>query len=687
MRIWGVRRLGALALLAALLPACGGGGAGNNSAAPSDGGSPSGVSGEPIVPTQHPKVLLNQAGYLTSLQQQLSSKVPAATRFQAMVDSELAHAGTNYAFQAWFAALMYQITGQTRYADFAVSKADAFLAGEEALIKAGQAPTVAHDSYLDVGPLVGDVALVYDWCNARLTASQRTRWVAYMNQAVANVWDPVHASWGGKVMPWSGWSISNPSNNYYYSFLKATMLLGLATDGENTQASAWRTQFRQAKIAAELVPTFNRDLLGGGSREGTGYGTAMKNLFQLYDWWERSTGERLADLTPHTKASQAWMLHAMVPTLDRLAAIGDQSRDSSVSLFDYHREYLLALGALYPQERMSGAAKSVLDASSLPQIANGFELFADYLYAVQGLPAVRQRDLSTAYWGEGTGHFFMRSAWGDKSAAYALFTCGPYTESHAHRDQGAFQLFRDEWLAPTSNIYTHSGIQQGEEQNNLVRVIQNGSTIAQGFGQSCQMRALVDNALFSYGQAQITPMYMGKTAVTQVERAFLFIKPATFIVFDRVGSAAGTQRVWTLNVPGTATASGDRLTVMAPGGHQLDVYRVAPADLSYQITSPSLSDGDTWLTQPKRIEVSDTAGTQTLFLHIMGTGGSVSSAVRSDAAGQTGAQVSLSDGRRVLVRFANDTGGGTLQIQQASGTVLFGGALPTTVVPPAVFAN
>lgn len=216
------------------------------------------MSGEPIVPTQHPKVLLNQAGYLSSLQQQLSSKVPAATRFQAMVDSELAHAGTNYAFQAWFAALTYQITGQTRYADFAVSKADAFLAGEEALIKAGQAPTVAHDSYLDVGPLVGEVALVYDWCNAKLTDSQRTRWVAYMNQAVANVWDPVHASWGGRVMPWSGWSISNPSNNYYYSFLRATMLLGLATDGENTQAAAWRAQFRQAKnrrrVGADLQP-------------------------------------------------------------------------------------------------------------------------------------------------------------------------------------------------------------------------------------------------------------------------------------------------------------------------------------------------------------------------------------------------------------------------------------------------
>lgn len=229
---------------------------------------------------------------VVALQKALQEKPPAAQRFRGFVDNELANPG-QYAYQAWFAALLGQVTGEQKYADAAV---------------------VAHDRYLYVGGEVGNVALVYDWCHERLTVQQRTRCLAYMNQAVSNVWHPETASWGGKTFPWTGWSITNPSNNYYYSFLRATMLTGLATSGENTQADAWLQQFRQAKVQQELVPTFLRDLPGGGSREGTGYGVAMKELFQLYDWWERSTGERIATLTPHAQASEAWLLHRIVTT-------------------------------------------------------------------------------------------------------------------------------------------------------------------------------------------------------------------------------------------------------------------------------------------------------------------------------------------------------------------------------------
>ena len=105
-------------------------------------------------------------------------------------------------------------------------------------IAANQRATVAGDSYLEVGPMVGSVALVYDWTYSLLTPTQRTRWITYANQAVWNVWNYQQAKWGNTTYAWSGWSIDNPSNNYYYSFLKATMLLGLASQGDNSQAQA-----------------------------------------------------------------------------------------------------------------------------------------------------------------------------------------------------------------------------------------------------------------------------------------------------------------------------------------------------------------------------------------------------------------------------------------------------------------
>ena len=657
---------------------------------------------EPLVSVSHPRVLLNHAPTLAALKKAWQDKTPAALRFQQFVDNELAHPGTTYGYEAWHAALLWQVTGQAKYADAAMAVVDQAVKDDEALIAKGEAPSVAHDSYLYVGGGVGNVALVYDWCHDRLSTQQRLRWVAYMNQAVSNVWHPDTATWGGKAFPWSGWSVNNPSNNYYYSFLRATMLAGLATSGENDQAEAWLQQFRQTKIQQELVPAFLRDLAGGGSREGTGYGVSMKGLFQLYDWWERSTGERIATLTPHALASEAWMLHAIVPTLDRLAALGDQARDSSVWLFDYHREYLLSLMALFPKERMSGAAQAVLAASTSAQMNYGFEFVHDYLYApglLSGaLPSVSLGDLATAYWGPGTGQLFTRASWTDRDAAYASFTCGPYTESHAHMDQGAFQIYRSEWLAPTSNIYSHSGIEGLEEHNNLVRLLKadgtelhQGATAPDGSG-ACQMQALLDTSDYTYAVARLSPVYADHPEVTQVEREFVFIKPATFVVFDRVANTPSLQRVWNLNLPpakADATIAAGVLSYSSDTGKRLDVHRLAPAGLPWQLSRASLP-GDFWLDNaaPQRAQAVQTGSGATQFLHVLGTQGSVVSAVRSDATGQTGAQITLKDGRVVRVRFGTSgAGNSTLEIRQADGTLALSQALPSTVTAPPLFAR
>jgi hypothetical protein len=125
----------------------------------------------------------------------------------------------------------------------------------------------------EIGPLIGDVMMVYDWCFSQVSESQRSRWLTFADHAVWNVWHPDDANWGGRPAQWSGWSIDNPSNNYYYyfySFLRATMLLGLGAEGELPSAAGWRTFFRTTKIQNQLVPTFESDLVGGGSREGTG---------------------------------------------------------------------------------------------------------------------------------------------------------------------------------------------------------------------------------------------------------------------------------------------------------------------------------------------------------------------------------------------------------------------------------
>jgi len=629
---------------------------------------------------------VSDAATLSRLKSLMTNKAGSAARFKAYVDSEIAGTG-NWGFEPWHAALMTQVTGDMSYCNFAVGQTETFVKSEEALIGQNQRAQVAGDSYLEIGRYIGGLAIVYDWCRAQMTDAQRTRWRNYGNQAIWNVWNQQNASWGSGKFPGTGWGADDPENNYYYSFLRGTMLLGLATYGENDQAPAWLTKFRTEKIANQVVPAFDKDLQGGGSREGTGYGTSLNSLFGLYYLWEKSTGDRIADLTAHTLNSFDKAMHDIVPTLDRIAPTGDQSRDSTAALYDYHRIYLEVLSALYPSDDAAAVSKTLLSQSSVPQMSGGFNLWADFLFDQSNLTGQPLSRLPTAHWSSGTGQFSARSAW-TSSATYFNFICGPYTQSHAHRDQGSFVFFKGNWLAIDENINTHSGLAQLDAAHNLIRLQQNGQDIAQNYGASCSMLALADNSTYSYALARITPMYASNTAVTKVEREFLLIKPATLVVFDRVQAGSGIARIWTLNVQGTPTVSGDRLTAVS-GSNQLDVVRLAPAGLSSQVIAWSSLNtaSDTEYFSGSRVDVADASDTSSRFLHVLGADHAFTNAVRSDASGQTGAQLTLADGSIATARFSTDGTGGTLDIKNASGVVTFTGTLPTSVQQPPRFAG
>jgi len=616
----------------------------------------------------------------------MSSLAGSATRFKAYVDSQIAGNG-NWGFEPWHSALLTPVTGSASYCQFSVSQTDAFIQSEMTLIDQNQQPQVAGDSYLEIGQYVGGMALVYDWCRAQMSDAQRTVWRTYGNLSLTNLWNQANATWGNTKYPGTGWAVDDPEDNYYYSFLRATMLFGLATYGENDQAEAWLTKFRTEKIANELVPAFNADLVGGGSREGTGYGTSLNELFTLYYLWEKSTGDRLADLTPHTLNSLDKALHDIVPTLDRISPTGDQSRDSTASLYDYHRIYLESLSQLYPSDVAAGLSKTLLSQSSVPQMSGGFNMWADFMFDQSNITAQPMTRLPTAHWGSGTGQLSARSSW-TTGGTYFNFICGPYTQSHAHQDQGSFVFFKGNSLAIDEDINTHSGLAQLEAVHNLVRLQQSGQDIGQGYGNSCAMLALADNATFSYALARVTPMFAATPAVTKVEREFLLIKPSTLVILDRVQAAAGIARVWTLNVQGTPTVSGDSLSAMS-GGNRLDVTRLAPTGLSSTVIPWSTfnTPSDTEYFSGSRVDVSDTNGTSSVFLNVLGADHSFSTAVRSDAAGQTGAQITLADGSVATVRFSTDGTGGMLNIVNSSGTSTYSGMLPTGVQAPPRFGN
>jgi hypothetical protein len=331
---------------------------------------------------------------------------------------------------------------------------------------------------------------------------------------------------------------------------------------------------------------------------------------------------------------------------------------------------------------MTGVSKTLLEQSNVPQMQHIFQAWSDFLYDQSGFTNQPLNRLPTANWSVGTGQFSMRSGW-STDAAYANLICGPYSESHAHRDQGSFVFFKGSWLAYDGNIDSRNGLAQEESVHNLVRVENNGAVVGQTLYSSCNMAALADNEVYSYGLADLTPSYSGKAAVSKMQREFLLIKPATLVILDRVNTN-GAKRVWTLNLPNTPTVSGDNLTAKN-GNNELNMVRLAPTGLTSQVLSSAAVNSN--MKAGTRVDVVDSNGNSSVFLNVLGADHSFTKAERSDASGQTGAKINLANGNVATVRFSTNGTGGSLEIRDPSGNVVSNGPLPTNVQAPPRFVN
>ena len=499
---------------------------------------------------------------------------PAYQRFRTWVNQAVA-GSPGYAFSATDAAYAYRISGGNQYCQLAVQMVEAQVATAEAEIAAARRPAVAADSYLEVGDYIRDLSITYDWCAAFTTPAQRTRWAAYAQQAVWNVWNYQQASWGGRAFPWSGWSVSDPGNNYHYSFLEATMYWSLASNN-----ATWRT-FLETQKFPQLVAYFAA-LPGGGSAEGTAYGLSHRRLFELYRIWRDNTGTNLGTQSAHLEDSVDWWMHATVPTMDAVAPIGDQARVSYPEMYDYHRNLVLQARVQTGDAARRARAGWWLGAISVPQMTSGFNFRHDLLSAA---PGGSTAPTATWYHATGTGALFARTDW-TPSAMWMSFMAGPYNQSHAHQDQGSFNLFfAGDFQAVTENVWSHSGIEQGSEVHNLVRFVQNGTTVRQRTGTTSSMTVTPVAGGVSV-DANLTPAFGTNAAVTNWRRQLVFAN-RLLTVHDTFAMGAGVQAVFQVNVPvapvvngRTATAGALAMRVLQPADATITVLDWRTVDAS-----------------------------------------------------------------------------------------------------------
>jgi len=497
------------------------------------------------------------------------------TRFKDYVDRAVL-GDVDYGFSAADAAYMYKLTGQGQYATLAVSMVEQQVSAAEAAIAANDPniwPDIAGDSYLEVGPMLEDLALTYDWCADHVSPTQKTRWANYAEQAVWNVWNYDNASWGGHPYPWSGWGVNDPANNYHYSFLRATMYWGLASN-----SSTWLNLLQTQKWPEQ--ETYTAGISGGGSQEGTGYGLSHGTLFMLYRIWHDTMGVDVGNANTHLRDSIYWWIHGTVPTLDRVAAIGDQSRVSEPVIYDYHRHLMLEARNVTSDATAKSAATWWLHAISDQDMQSSFNYRHNLLPAGSGgaPPA------ALTYHAAGTGQLFSRTGW-DTAAMWLQFAAGPYVQSHAHQDQGAFTLFEGNWLAVTENIWTHSGIQQGTDTNNVVRFDNGGLAIEQRSPTTSTMTVTPGANGAVHAVANLTPAYDGDPALTSWQRTIDFAN-YKLTVNDAFALGSGTTAVFQVNTPVQPIISGKTAQAGA-----LTIKVIAPASATLSALDWTTVDG------------------------------------------------------------------------------------------------
>ncbi len=505
----------------------------------------------------------------------------AYTRFRTWVENAVA-GSPGYDFHPGDAALMYRITRDVRYCNTAVAMVEQQVLAAETDIAAQRNPEVAGDSYLEVGPMIADLSLTYSSCAAQMTTAQRTRWATYAEQAVWNVWNHTSARWGSRSAPWSGWSVTNPGNNYHYSFLEATMYWALAS-GSGT----WMNFLTTNKLPT--LQNYYTALPGGGSLEGTGYGTAQMRLFEIYRLWRDSTGNDLSLASTHARNNILYWAHATVPTMNMFAPIGDQSRNSVPELYDYHRHLMLEARNLTYDARLREIASWWLGNITVRQMGQGANFRFDAV-----LPAGSGGSPPTElhYAAQGTGMVFARTGW-DANAMWLSYIAGPYNESHAHQDQGAFTLYsRGAWLAVTENIWSRSGIQQGPEVHNTLRFERSNPAALQC--TSPQNDRIVHQCGNTISTSTVTPGSNGALSITSnLTPAYytsnygspyvlswqrrLDFANRSLTVLDNFSTGSGTTATFQVQVPVSPTVSGNTVTA---GGLRIRVLQPANPTIS-----------------------------------------------------------------------------------------------------------
>jgi hypothetical protein len=227
----------------------------------------------------------------------------------------------------------------------------------------------------------------------------------------------------------------------------------------------------------------------------------------------------------------------------------------------------------------------------------------------------------TDYLADGSSQMLSRSAW-STSATWVGFKGGNlrgvYDEDHFHSDILSFELYRNgDWL--TNDLtYWGAGVTPTRVNNVPLPETNQFGTNSEGSNPPSSPNNVfawggtgmtVDGSItqhefntslgYAYSEANATTAYRGQSnpyttpaytaTINTVIRDFLYLKPDTFVVEDRLAYDSPLEAEWNIQAladPGTPSGTNFTLRSLL-GKNALNVAVVSPASPSYSVVTPA----------------------------------------------------------------------------------------------------
>ncbi|MGM0484577.1 MAG: hypothetical protein ACQERI_08515 [Candidatus Krumholzibacteriota bacterium] len=431
-------------------------------------------------------------------------------------------------------ALMYQLTGNTSYADRAVEIIEYIFAHPYSGYTIDT--WIRFDNYYTDRYLVPPVAIVLDWCWDHMTTLQRDTFIAQLD------------TWAADLMTGAPWGWEDPSVNYFYGHCWALLTTAYAIHGHNANAQAYLDHAltmldqgikytRGEQVIWDYMGNYTGRAQGGLWNEGTSYGSVDNEFICSAILAVRSAETDKADYPesgfPFANEVVQFYIHALYPTRDHTYADGD---GASLGGIGPTTRVPIVLCTALADPQYTSYGKYWLDSYTSRSTVD-YKLYLEFMWYPDEASATDYRgNVPTHYFCEGSQVLFWRSGW-ETDDTWMAFRIGLLNTAHAMNGLGHFIIFDEGYLVTDKAAETGRSMDVGDVHHNVLLIPPVEEKKLYWGASEIEHYEVTTNYLYLAGD--MSPVYNAQpdyrnNTVDVKEREFFLIKDErTLLVMDR----------------------------------------------------------------------------------------------------------------------------------------------------------